>query len=146
MIPGGLYGIDIEQQDSERYHVHLHALCEMPFVPQAAVASVWQDITGASVIDVQRRGDLLVEMVGYVCKPPEFESVEDEVEYLTALKGARLMQPFGSLHGNVSEIPGMLECSNCGRAPQFWNYLGLVDEAFDNMTLATPREGDRPPP
>jgi hypothetical protein len=146
VIPGGLYGIDIKQQDSERYHVHLHALCEVPYVPQAALASVWEDITGASVVDVRRRGDLLSETVGYVCKPPEFESVEDEVEYLKALKGARLMQPFGSLHGNVSEMPSLLECSECGRAPQFWNYLGLVDEAFDNMTLATPHEGDRPPP
>ena len=84
--------------------------------------------------------------MGYVCKLPEFESVEDEVEYLTALKGARLMQPFGSLHGNVSEMPSLLECSECGRAPQLWNYLGLVNEAFDNMTLATPYDGDRPPP
>ena len=146
VIPGGLYGIDIKQQDSDRYHVHLHALCEMPYVPQAALASAWGDITGASVIDVRRRGDLLAETVGYVCKPPEFESVEDEVEYLTALKGARLMQPFGSLYGNVSEMPSMLECANCGCAPQFWNYLGPVDEAFDNMTLATAHDGDRPPP
>lgn len=68
------------------------------------------------------------------------------MECLTALKGARLMQPFGSLHGNVGDIPSLLQCATCGCAPQFWNYLGLVDEAYDNMTLATPHEGDRPPP
>ena len=145
VIPAGLYGIDIKQQESERYHVHLHALCEMPFVPRAALVSLWQDITGASVIDVRRRGDLLAETIGYVCKPPEFETVEDEVEYLVALKGSRLIQPFGELHGNIGDAPSLLECSNCGRTPSFWNYLGLVDEAHDNMTLATSRK-DRPPP
>lgn len=145
VVPAGLYGIDIKQQESDRYHVHLHALCEMPFVPQPALVSPWEDITGASVIDIRRRGDLLAETIGYVCKPPEFETVEDEVEYLVALKGSRLMQPFGGLHGNISEAPSLLECSNCGRAPQFWNYLGLVDEAYDNMTIATSRT-DRPPP
>ena len=146
LIPGGLYGIDIKQQDRERYHVHVHALCEMPFVPQAALASVWEDITGATVMDVRRKKGMLAETVGYVCKAPEFESVEAEVEYLVALKGSRLMQPFGSLHGNVGGVPSLLQCSVCECAPQFWNYLGLVDEAYDNMTLATPHEGDRPPP
>ena len=145
VVPAGLYGIDIKQQDSERYHVHLHALCEMPFVPQAALVSVWNDLTGASVLDIRRRGDMLAETIGYVCKPPQFESVSDEVEYLTALKGSRLMQPFGELHGNIGDAPSLLQCADCGRAPQFWNYLGLVDEAYDNMTIATSK-GDRPPP
>ncbi|MDN4015316.1 hypothetical protein QX233_22970, partial [Chryseobacterium gambrini] len=81
-------------------------------IPQAALSSVWEDLTGAPVLDVRRieeRGDLdtesaLAEVIGYVTKPPEFESVADEVEYLTALKGSRLVQPFGSLHGNTPRI------------------------------------------
>ena len=146
IVPAGMYGIDIKQQDSERYHVHLHALCEMPFVPQAALASVWEDLTSASVLDIRRREDMLAETVGYVCKPPEFESIEDEVDYLIALKGSRLMQPFGDLHGNVSDIPSLLECSSCGETPQFWNYIGLVDDVYNNMTMPALEYGDRPPP
>ena len=92
------------------------------------------------MIDVRRRGDLLSETVGYMCKPPEFESVEKEAESLTALKGACLMQPFGSLHGNVSEVPSMLECLNCGRAAVL-ELLRVSGQIFDGVTLATPHEG-----
>ena len=38
-------------------------------------------------------------------------------------------------------MPSLLECATCGCAQQFWNYRGLVDESYDNMTLATPHQG-----
>ena len=87
---------------------------------------MWEDLTGAPVLDVRRieeRGDLdaesaLSEVIGYVTKPPEFESVAEEVEDLTALKGSRLVQPFGSLHGNTPRIHGLLRCSTCECAPR----------------------------
>lgn len=155
LVDGGVYGIDIKQQDDGTYNVHLHAICDMPYIPQAALSSVWEDLTGAPVVDVRRidsRGDLdaesaLAEVIGYVTKPPEFESVEDEVEYLTALKGARLVQPFGSLHGNTPRVTGLLRCSTCEVAPRWWNYKGLVDGGYDNMEVAgSSADGDRPPP
>jgi hypothetical protein len=155
LVDGGVYGIDIKQQEDGTYNVHLHAICDMPYIPQAALSSVWEDLTGAPVVDVRRidsRGDLdaesaLAEVIGYVTKPPEFESVEDEVEYLTALKGARLVQPFGSLHGNTPRVTGLLRCSTCEVAPRWWNYKGLVDGGYDNMEVAgSSADGDRPPP
>ena len=81
---------------------------------QAALSSVCEDLTGAPVVDVRRieeHRDLdaesaLAEVIGYVSKPPKFESVAEEVEYLTALKGSQLVQPFGSLHGNTPRITG----------------------------------------
>jgi hypothetical protein len=155
LVDGGVYGIDIKQQDDGSFNVHLHAICDLPYVPQAALSSVWEDLTGDPVIDVRRidsRGDLdaesaLAEVVGYVTKPPEFESVEEEAEYMVALKNARLMQPFGSLHGNTPDLGGMLLCSECERAPRWWTYCGLVDVGINNMNLAgASADGDRPPP
>ena len=80
-------------------------------------------------------------------KPPEFATVGDEVEYLTALKGSWLVQPFGSLHGNTPRIHGLLRCSSCECAPRWWTYKGLVDGGHDNMEVTgSSADGDRPPP
>ena len=88
----------------------------------------------------------VAEVMGYVTKPPEFATVADGVEYLTALKGSRLVQPFGSLHGNTPVVTGVLCCSACERAPRWWNYMGVVD-GHDNMTvIGSGVDGDRPPP
>ena len=153
LVDGGFYGIDVKEQESGRYHVHLHAIVDAAYIPQPALSSVWEDLTGASVVDVRRideRGEqdaesALAEVVGYVCKPPAFETVDAEVEYLTALKGARLVQPFGSLHGNTPDVTGLLRCSNCERAPMYWDYLGFTDGHYDTMAVTAPQE-DRPPP
>jgi len=147
LVKGGLYGIDIKQQEPERYHVHLHTLMDAAYIPQAALSSVWEDLTGAPVVDV-RRGDqeALRDVVGYVCKPPEFESVEAQIDYLTTLKGRQLLQPFGSLYGNTPEKEGLLRCANCDVVPVWWDYLGIVDEFYDTMTPTWEESGDRPPP
>jgi len=117
------------------------------YIPQAALSSVWEDLTGAPVVDV-RRGDqeALRDVVGYVCKPPEFESVEAQIDYLTTLKGRQLLQPFGSLYGNTPEKEGLLRCANCDVVPVWWDYLGIVDEFYDTMTPTWEESGDRPPP
>jgi hypothetical protein len=158
LVDGGVYGIDIlqtEENEDGTYNVHIHAICEMPYIPQAALSSVWEDLTGAPVVDVRRiekRGDFdaesaLAEVIGYVTEPPEFESIEDEVEYLTTLKGARLVQPFGLLHGNTPRVSGLLRCSACEIAPRWWTYRGVVDGGYDNMEVAgSSADGDRPPP
>ncbi|WP_273838762.1 hypothetical protein, partial [Halococcus sp. PRR34] len=158
LVEGGVYGIDILQtgeNEDGSFNVHIHAICEMPYIPQAALSSVWADLTGAPVVDVRRiekRGDYdaesaLSEVLGYVTKPPEFETVEEQVEYLVALKGSRLIQPFGSLHGNTPRVHGLLRCSDCECAPRWWNYQGLVDEGYDNMEVeGSSADGDRPPP
>jgi hypothetical protein len=153
----GLYGIDIKQQPTGKFHVHIHALVDMAYTPQPALAEVWRDVTGASgdageIVDVRRiRGgdrdeveDALAEITGYVTKPPEFQNIEDEVEVMLALKGSRLVQPFGELHGKTADLMAWLVCGECGNSPELWNYLGVVDKIEDEVEVVT--EGDRPPP
>jgi hypothetical protein len=155
LVDGGFYGIDVKEQKPGRYHVHLHAILDAAYIPQPALSSVWEDLTGASVVDVRRideRGEqdaesALAEVVGYVCKPPAFETVDAEVEYLTALKGARLVQSFGSLHGSTPDVTGLLRCLECEQAPAYWEYMGFVDGEYNTGGAGSNGStSDRPPP
>ena len=138
VIDGGFYGVDIKQQSDGSYNVHLHVLANMAFCPQPALSSVWEDVTEDSspVLHVEETyGDSsgvsgLMEVIGYAVKAPEFGNVEDEVEVITGLKGSRLTQPFGSLHGETQPT-AELTCPECGVSPAWWNYKGYVDMAFE---------------
>jgi hypothetical protein len=131
---------------------------DVTYIPQAVLSAEWEGLTGAPVVDVRRieergekgRESALAETVGYVAKAPEFLTVEDEVEYLKALKGSPLIGTTGPL-GNprnpdetVPPVGGILKCAECGVAPSGWKYLGYVDGCMNTMTLET--QGDRPPP
>ena len=157
LVRGGIYGVDIVAKpapDGGGYNVHLHSIVDMAYVPQAALSAVWEDLTGAPVVDVRRIYDrnekgpktALMETIGYAMKEPEFEDVSDEVNYLEAMEGRALVHPFGELHGNVPQNVTALICSDCEETPLYWDYLGLVDGEKDNMGVVHGDSADRPPP
>jgi hypothetical protein len=154
LLRSGIYGIDAKQGDDGTVNVHAHAIGEVPYIPQPALSAVWDDLTDAPVVDVRRveeRGEkgretALMETVGYAAKPPEYRTTEAAVEYLKALKGSKLIQPFGELHGNTPDDSGELRCERCENTPSWWNYKGVVDERIDNMGKDWEEDGDRPPP
>jgi hypothetical protein len=148
IMDGGFYGVDIKQQDDGEYNVHLHVLANMRFVPQPALSAVWEDVTdGSPVLHVEETyGDEtgfggLMEVIGYAVKAPEFGNVKDEVKVVTELKGSRLTQPFGSLHGNTAPS-AELKCPKCGISPAWWDYLGYVDTAFEGEPGASVEADD----
>jgi hypothetical protein len=153
ILKGGVYGVDIKQQDDGRLNVHTHIIGDVPYLPQAALSELWDDLIDAPVVDIRRveqQGEsgaesALMEVVGYAAKAPEYESVDDEVAYLKALKGSKLLQPFGDLHGNTPPAPSELTCYTCERIPRSWSYLGVVDGRYETATVGGP-DGDRPPP
>ena len=148
LLRGGFYGVDIKQQRDGSYNVHLHVLCDLAYTPQPALSEVWNDVAGAPVLDVRRcygrgetaRTDALVEVIGYASKPPEFDDVGDAVEVVTGLKGSCVVQPFGTLYGNVERATELV-CPKCGTKPAWWNYRGYVDRAFEGEPGASV-EGD----
>ncbi|MFB6218694.1 MAG: hypothetical protein ABEH77_05875 [Halobacteriaceae archaeon] len=152
----GFYGVDIKQDpDDGTLNIHLHVLADCPYIPQAALSALWDDLTDAPVVDVRRieergeqdRESAVMETIGYAAKAPEFETVEAEVAYFQALKGSKLVQPFGDLHGNTPEVPAFLRCSECDSTPEYWNYERTVNGYHDNMTVEVGGvDGDRPPP
>jgi hypothetical protein len=153
IVRSGFYGIDIKQGKDGTLNVHMHILADVPYLPQSALSELWDDLTDAPVVDIRRidtdgDGDAesaLMEVIGYAAKAPEWESVEDQVEYLETLKGSKLVQPFGELHGNTPPVIAHLICGDCGRNPNWWNYEGVVDGAYNTVEVVNGR-GDRPPP
>jgi hypothetical protein len=153
LLHGGFYAIDVKQVGDCEFNIHIHALVDMNYVPQAALAAEWEKVTGGDpVIDVRRiygRGEssenAVAEVVGYATKPPEFDDTEMQVEYVLETKGRRYVQPFGYLHQNVPDQTGRLECANCEETPNWWTYRGLVREPHDNMGKSW-ETGDKPPP
>jgi hypothetical protein len=155
LCEGGLYGVDIKQQGLMQFHVHIHAVVDLAYVPQAALSAVWSDVTdGACVVDVrsiydredrERAAEALAETVGYAVKPPEFESLDDELEFVQAAKGCPRVHPFGSLHGNQQETAA-LRCTDCDIAPATWRYCGTVDQALDTMTKDWETDRGKDPP
>lgn len=154
LVKGGLYAVDVKQKEDGTFNVHLHVIMDAPYIPQAALSAVWEDLTGDPVVDLRRvydrSGDglesALAETVAYAVKSPEFEEFEDAAEFATETKGQALVHPFGSLHGAASNTSAALRCANCDMSPSWWNYKGLVDERIDNMGKDWEKDGDRPPP
>ena len=157
LMRAGFYGIDIKEKEDGRLNVHMHVLADVPYLPQAALAELWDDLMGAPVVDVRRveeRGErdlesAAMEVVGYAAKAPEFESLENQVAYLKTLKGSKLVQPFGDLHGNTPQQDVHLFCNHCERSPTLdwdveWSYNGVVDGNYETALLGGPG-ADRPP-
>lgn len=155
LTDGGIYGIDVKQKGPNDYNVHAHLLVDAVYIPQPALSAVWEDITGdpyvhvTSIYDRSGEGDreaALMETVGYAVKPPEFESLQDQVEFVVETKGVPLVHPFGSLHGAAEPGEGLLFCARCEVTPGWWNYCGIVDAARDNMGKGWELSDDKPPP
>jgi hypothetical protein len=154
LIRSGFYSIHVKEKPDGRFNVHIHAVVNGLYCPQSAYSAVWEDVSGAPVfhieaIDPTDTEDLegaVSDVIGYAVQPPEFRSVETAVAYYKELKGKRLVQPFGALHGNTPDSGGDLLCAECGDNPVWWDYCGIVDEAYDTMMPSWEEDGDRPPP
>lgn len=141
VVSGGLIGVDVKQKGPDEFNVHAHVVEDMAWIPQPALSSVWEDLTGSPVVDVRRiydrsesgAVDALKEVLGYALKPPEFEDLEAEIEFVKTTKGCPMVHPFGELHGNAAEVGQLLRCAHCDGVPLWWDYLGIVDGRHDNM-------------
>jgi len=154
IVRSGFYGIDIKQGDNGTLNVHMHVLADIPYLPQAVLSDLWDDLIGAPVVDIRRveqRGQsdeetALMEVIGYAAKAPEWENTEEQVAYFEALKGSKLIQPFGELHGNTPPRDALLYCCTCERSPREWTYLGTVNGCYETAGVGSAPDGDRPPP
>jgi hypothetical protein len=154
IIRSGIYGIDLKQGDDRTVFPHMHAIVDLPYLPQAALAQMWYEVIGAHnpyINEIDQQGDsdresALMEVIGYAAKAPEYVDVEDQVAYFEALKGSKLIQPFGELHGNTPDAGLPMYCCSCERSPDMWNYVGTVDGRYETVGVGAAPDGDRPPP
>ncbi len=118
-IRGGIYVIELTNK-GKGWHLHIHALIDTynrskGFLPWEKLKRDWLSITGTSmVVDIKEavntRG-ALEYILKYLVKPPEVYGQEDV--YDDVMKGARLIQTFGTLYGEKPGRP-QLACEKCG--------------------------------
>lgn len=105
-VTGGMYGIEVKQNPTSRHwHVHLHCLVEGDYLDQRTLSREWSVASGGScVVDVRAvhsRKAAVKYIASYVTKGSSVDGWEGEAirEFADALRGQRLLQTFGSLHG-----------------------------------------------
>jgi len=133
-IRGGLQTIEIVNR-GKGWHVHMHVLLDADYLPQKKIAKDWQEITnGSFMVDIREAGTVkegLKYCLKYLSKAPVLSAHEEE--YRDVVKGLRLVQPFGSLYGDlVMRLPSV-PCPECGSVrwivwefelePQFRRFL-----------------------
>jgi hypothetical protein len=145
-VRGGLQTIEVVNT-GKGWHVHLHVLMDCEYMPQAKLSKDWADVTGGSfMVDIRQAGSVaegLRYCLKYLSKPPklwgkdeqisETEKTERREIYREVVKGIRLVQPFGSLYGDlVLSLPNVI-CPSCGGhewicwefelAPEFYRFV-----------------------
>lgn len=114
-VRGGLQTIEVVNK-RRGWHVHLHVILDSDYLPQAKLSKDWGEITGGSfIVDIREAGTVaegLKYCLKYLSKAPVLSGHEEE--YREAVEGLRLVQPFGSLYGDlVVSLPNVM-CRECG--------------------------------
>jgi len=121
---GGFYSIETTYNDEKKtWHVHIHVVADVPYIPQDKLSEVWEKISGSYIVHIEQVGgsgqsamEASKEIAKYVVKPGEFMGDPDLVnEYLDAVKGLRLVSTFGYYYGKeLEEEEGSPDCG-CGK-------------------------------
>jgi hypothetical protein len=125
-ISGGCFVVEAVSRGT-LHHLHLHAIVYGAFLPWDTLKALWQDITGASGVYVQRipRKAAVSYLTKYLSKTPE--DPETMKELSEELKGARFFQPFGDWHNLLKpekKLPYTCpKCGDCSWLP--WEYLRM---------------------
>lgn len=105
-VTGGLYGLEVKlNPTTHQWHVHLHCLVDGQYIDQRALSHCWENATGDSpIVDVRSvhsRKQAVKYIASYVTKGSDIAGwVQPKIrEFADAMKGQRLLQTFGSLHG-----------------------------------------------
>lgn len=137
-VRGGVYSLETTYNTKSRtWHVHLHALIDAAYMPQAWLSQAWEAITeGAGfIVDIRPiRGHdaAIAEAIKYITKiTPFWDDPRLLNEFMQAVRGARLLGTFGTLYGQ--DVPDTRPpkrfptCAGCGSTdPAHWQGHGLV--------------------
>jgi len=144
-VRGGIYTIEVENIGNG-WHIHAHVVMDSLFIPQEFLSAQWHDITGDSyIVDIREawspRGALSY-ILKYLTKEPKL--LEDlKPVYNQALKGVRLIQPFGVLYAAWTIERCAHSCPDCGGTT--WR----IEAVFVTWISAVPAQpdvvGSRPP-
>lgn len=129
-ITGGIWFFQIKKSESDnRWHPHLHVICEGRYIPQRELSSVWRDITsGSFVVDIRAVKDpkKAAEYVSrYATAPCALDSfsLDDAVTVVDALHSRRICGAFGTAK-SIQLVP-----KKCPDADD-WEYMCSVSQMF----------------
>jgi hypothetical protein len=133
-VAGGAAFLEIKWSDkAQRWHPHLHLICQTSFIDQGELSDVWRGITRDSyIVDIRRvRDDEVASryVTKYASKPlnTSFCNTPELLdEALVALKGRRLAFTFGEWYGTPLDFDSdsLLDEDDFG-APDWENYMPL---------------------
>ena len=101
---GGVYAIEFTFSKATGWHIHIHALVDGAFVPQAVISRVWKQVTGSSSVVWVTRAKNSRQVLKYVLKPSQ-ELLDDPValdNLLTVIEGRHFVSGWGKWY-RVSE-------------------------------------------
>lgn len=113
-VKAGVAFLEVKRSaDGQRWHPHLHVLTTGRFLPKVELQTAWRELTGDSfVVDIRfvRAIAIVQHYVAKYAGKPLPSDVMHQVEWLdeavVALKGRRLILPFGDWHGlKLTERP-----------------------------------------
>ncbi|MBI3604086.1 MAG: protein rep [Nitrospirae bacterium] len=144
-VRGGIFTVETTNHGNG-WHPHLHVLLDADYLAQRKLDADWKKLTGG-MVDIRARTpqNALPYMLKYVGKAPDIyrtdqnkglkrycspdERIAREIEFNAAMKGIRMVQPFGSLYGKEKPVKSVLTCSTCGGTDWIseWGLQSMID-------------------
>jgi len=101
-VTGGALFLEVKVGDDNRYHPHFHILCETEWLDTYHLSEEWHKVTGDSfrcdvrpVEDYKYRAKYVTKYATKPCDPSIVRNSQKLDEFVCAIKGRRLYQPFG---------------------------------------------------
>ncbi len=96
---GGAYNIELKPKENG-WHIHMHVLVDMPFLPYQKLWSKWGELINHRTpqVDIRAAENEAARAYSfkYACKSADFDSFQGSVvEWYIATKGSRLFGTFG---------------------------------------------------
>ena len=165
-MAGGVWFIEVKlSKDASRWHPHLHVIVSGEFIDAKRLSQCWLQVTGDSYItDIRSIGSIkerAAYVTKYATKPLHNEVTKDPAkldEFVTAIKGRRLYQCFGSWSkAKQTQPPPKGKITRIGRLSSIWEdacngdiqALVLMHQAtakWPKLSAAFPLPHSRPPP
>lgn len=119
-IKSGVYVFEVKRSPArvEQMEVHIHALVDHAYIPQAKTSETWFEISGRPITDIRRAYGVragLGYIMKYVLKPPSFPIARDYAEFEFMFNNRRRIQGFGDCCGEKTSLVDMeITCRGCG--------------------------------
>ena len=132
-VLGGAYTIEVIPHP-DYWHIHMHLLCDAPFIPYQKLFTAWRIILQVNHVEVDIRSAGSQEAQKYICKYVAKSGhgaagIATIVLYSEAIKGIRLFGTFGSFYNAKiedldDEVPKKewhSVCPRCGKTGTIFN-------------------------